>query len=143
MPASDIKLADLNHDGKSDLIVASISPAGEGAISILLGNGNGTFRKSSLIRNLPESVSIVIRDFNGDGNEDVVTANLGGPAEFTLLLGDGDGSFQSPQNFGGPAGATSVVAGDFNHDRAWDLALIGVSSYLNSVAIALNAHGSH
>ncbi|HTE90544.1 MAG TPA: VCBS repeat-containing protein, partial [Terriglobales bacterium] len=127
---------------KSDLIVSSGSPAGEGAISILLGNGNGTFRKSSVTRNLPESVSIVVRDFNGDGNQDVVTADLGGPAEFTLLLGNGDGSFQLPQNFGGPAGASSVVAGDFNHDGAWDLALVGVSNNIDSVAIALNTHAS-
>ena len=61
-------------------------------VSILLGNGDGTFAAATNfgVGDLPQSVSV--SDFNGDGNQDLVTANTSSD-DVSILLGDGSGSF--------------------------------------------------
>jgi hypothetical protein len=60
--------ADLNHDGKLDLLgVLSFA----NAISVRLGNGNGTFQAETLYPLAVSPADIVVRDFDNDGNPDV------------------------------------------------------------------------
>lgn len=86
-------IGDLNADGKLDLAVASPGYDGySGGVSVLLGNGDGTFRPKSVVGPLASSVAIV--DLNRDGKLDLLTNNR-------ALLGNGDGTFGQPIPGGG------------------------------------------
>jgi hypothetical protein len=115
-------------DGRLDLAVTNET---QGTVSILLGNGDGTFTQApgSPIAVGGQPSSLAVADFNRDGTEDLAVE--GAPADdMTVLLGRGHGTFaQAPgspialggQSFGGP------VAEDFNSDGIPDLA-VGLSS---------------
>jgi hypothetical protein len=104
--ASAVAAADVNGDGKLDLIT--------NGVSVLLGNGDGTFRIGTGIS--AGGAFLRIADFNGDGKLDLAmeTGNL------LIFLGNGDGTFQSPLSFF--ASFTGGLAiGDFNDDGKLDL----------------------
>jgi hypothetical protein len=119
--------ADVNGDGKLDLLVANQcadSVCADGALGVLLGNGNGTFQPASSTAIPPESfAAIVLADFNNDGKLDV--ASGGG----VLLLGNGDGSFRAPALLG--ASGFGIAAGDLNRDGRPDLVTGSVVVLLN------------
>jgi len=127
--------ADFNGDGKLDLAVVG-DYVSSGGVTILLGNGNGTFTAAG--PNLDPNgdfALIATGDFNGDGIPDLVTPNyfeFGGSP--TIFLGKGDGTFTfSKVTFTLDYFPTSVVVGDFNGDGVLDLAF----SDLNGIEIAL------
>ncbi len=121
---SEIFAADLNGDDKLDLVVLQIAntPQGAGTMTVLLGNGDGTFGTPT---NYPVSGSLgggALADFNADGKLDVMLSNSTNKApSTTIMLGNGDGTFQSPSVLSIPANG-SVAAGDFNNDGKMDLA---------------------
>src|SRR5258705_12858007 len=87
-------VGDFNGDGKQDLAVTNVST---NSVSILLGNGNGTFGAPATfpVGNTPSSIAV--SDFNGDGKQDLAVANLG--SNFVgIFLGDGDGGFAPAGN---------------------------------------------
>ena len=66
-------MADFNGDGKSDLVTADYS---DNTVSVLLGNGNGTFQTKQFLRHGKRSLtSVAVGDFNGDGKSDLATAD--------------------------------------------------------------------
>lgn len=132
---SSIVVADVNGDGKPDLLIAhdcqSSSPCPNGVVSVLLGNGDGTFQ-SAVDYNSggSDATSIAVGDMNGDGKPDVVVANrcptscsMGVPDGLvSVLLGNGDGTFQSAVTYDSGGGNTSSVAiGDVNGDGKPDV----------------------
>jgi hypothetical protein len=123
-PAYGVVITDLNSDGKLDIVVETSFSFTEG-VSVLLGNGNGSFqpRVDYLFSGLPQPKSILASDFNNDTKPDIVVINGSGAS---VLLGNGDGTLQPPVNYGSSNFATSVAVGDFNADSKIDLA---VSSY--------------
>jgi hypothetical protein len=129
-------VTDLNADGIADLAVsnlcASTTSCNNGAVSSLIGKGNGTFWGARAFSSGGQKAySVVAGDFNGDGNVDVVVAN----SDCTCVLpGNGDGTFQSavPYFLGG----ISVSTGDFNGDHKPDVVLAGGS--LSTVTVLLN-----
>src|SRR5579864_6212824 len=70
-----IAAADVNVDGKMDLVVSKPS----GTIGILLGNGNGTFQPQRTIAAPSFPTALAVADVNGDGKPDVVVANNNNP----------------------------------------------------------------
>jgi len=126
-----VVVGDFNGDGKLDLALANTNnPSGMGRISVLLGNGDGTFQTGVDYTALPGTDSIAVGDFNGDGRLDLAVANVGSNG-VSVLLGNGDGTFQAPLNFvlGTQLGnSASVAAGDFNGDGKLDLAVIDRSA---------------
>src|SRR5439155_371138 len=130
-----VAVGDFNGDGKLDLAVTN--RVYEGTVSVLLGNGDGTFQAaltSSTGGPEPFSgrypLSVAAGDFNGDGKLDLAVAASPG---ISVLLGGGDGSFQAPRTFGVGGGPASVAVGDFNGDRTLDLVV--ANRYSNTVSV--------
>ena len=123
---------DFNGDGKTDLATANES---SNDVSVLLGNGDGSFaaQRRFTVYSLPRSV--IAGDFNGDGKTDLATAN-GNANDVSVLLGNGDGTFAAPRRFAVDSSPWLVVAGDFNGDGKTDLATANGSSS-NDVTVLL------
>ena len=130
--AGPIAVADLNGDGKLDLVIAASNVDGmgplnsKGAISVLLGNGDGTFKPNVDYTIGAAATSVAIGDLNGDGKPDLVVSDFASGSQrgvVAVLLGFGDGTFQKAVRYAvSSTGAASVVIGDFNGDGALDVA---------------------
>src|SRR5262249_55560159 len=73
--------ADINGDGKVDIVPANPSPGQNASVSVFLGNGNGTFSFFQTFQSrfaVVEPTSIAVADVNGDGRPDVLIAGYGG-----------------------------------------------------------------
>jgi hypothetical protein len=90
-----VTVADLNHDGKMDVVTAN---SGTGNVSVLLGNGDGSFGAPATFAVGTSPVSVIAVDLDGDGNMDLVAANEGS-GNVSVLLGNGDGTFGAPTNY--------------------------------------------
>ena len=82
---------DFTGDGRLDLAVAN---AGDGTVSVLLGNGDGTFQPQVTYAVGSGPDAIVAGDFTGDGRIDLAVANGRCDDTVSVLLGNGDGTFQ-------------------------------------------------
>jgi GH24 family phage-related lysozyme (muramidase) len=135
--AGAVVAADLNGDGIPDLVVANgaeIFPAASQppeycSVSVLLGNGDGTFQPTKFYSVGTNPDQIAISDFNGDGIPDLAVTNSG-DGTVSILQGNGDGTFQPQQTIDVGSNAYSVVAGDFNNDKKPDLVVCDLSPVL-------------
>ena len=117
-----VAVGDFNGDGKMDLAVVNFgdpSVNDNGSVSILLGNGDGTFQPANNMVTGKNPSSIAVGDFNGDGRVDIVTVNSDNTV--SSLLGNGDGTFQAHVEYGTGSGPEFVAVGDFNSDGRPDL----------------------
>jgi FG-GAP-like repeat/Calx-beta domain/Carboxypeptidase regulatory-like domain/FG-GAP repeat len=121
-PAADpdsVAVGDFNRDGKQDLVIAN---ANSNKVSILLGNGAGSFSAAVNFAVDLNPRSVAVGDFNRDGKQDLVTANQDS-SSLSVLLGNGTGSFGAATNFfAGDISTRRVTVGDFNGDGSQDLA---------------------
>jgi uncharacterized repeat protein (TIGR01451 family) len=131
-----VLVADLNGDGKDDLILAT----GGYALTVQLGNGDGTFQAPVNYGSgiaIDVDTSVVVGDFNGDGVVDIAVDDYPN-GDLALFLGNGDGTFSAgpvyPLTYHGLHNPMAV--GDFNGDGKTDLAGI-VLAASNSVAVLL------
>ena len=120
-----VVVGDFNGDGKADLAVANYnngSYTDPSTLTILLGNGDGTFTAATSPVTGYGPQFIALGDFNGDGVPDLAVANLESNT-VTVLLGKGDGTFipvMSPSTGWYPY---SLAVGDFNGNGVPDLAV--------------------
>ena len=117
-PPTEVVFGDVNHDGKVDLAVASF--VGETNVSILLGNGDGTFQPRVILNAVP--LDIALTDMNHDGKLDLVLGVA--PSGLQILLGNGDGTFQNPIAVPLPGLSFQIEVRDFNGDGNLDLAAL-------------------
>jgi FG-GAP-like repeat/FG-GAP repeat len=134
-PAS-IAAGDFNGDGILDLAVANlyVDTGDPGTVTILVGEGNGSFTnpQSPSVGFLPYSVEVA--DFNGDGIADLVTANAGDNTA-SVLLGNGDGTFATAVSVAVGTDPIFAGVGDFNGDGLSDFAAANNST--SSVTVVL------
>ena len=109
-------------------------------MSVLLGNGNGTFQAAVNYGAGSSPYSVAVGDFNGDGKADLAVAN-DGSNNVSVLLGNGNGTFQAAVNYAAGTYPCSVAVGDFNGDGKADLAVANYDS--NNVSVLLgNGNGT-
>ncbi len=123
-----IATADLNRDGKVDVIVVVHTNSGN-QVTVLLGNGNGTFRSPILTPTMTDGNAIAVTDVNGDGIADIVLGDCCGLNEASYLLGNGDGTFAPEAPLLAGPSPVGIVAADLNGDGKTDLAVIGQRPY--------------
>ncbi|MBZ5573311.1 MAG: VCBS repeat-containing protein, partial [Acidobacteriia bacterium] len=119
-----VATADFNQDGKVDAVTANYDAA---TISVLLGNGDGSFKKHVEYATGPFPRHLVVGDFNADGNPDIAVSVLG-PVEplcaaptLSVFLGKGDGTFRPRIDYKTGCDPDWVAVGDFNGDGKQDL----------------------
>ncbi len=136
---SMVTIADVNGDGKPDLVVANRctdnSCYPDGSVSILLGNGDGTFEP---LVNYDSggyiASSVAVGDVNGDGHPDLVVSDWcqtydcpsGHAGGIGVLLGNGDGTFQPVVFYSAGYRAAWAAVADLNHDGRLDVAVADV-----------------
>jgi hypothetical protein len=126
--------ADLNADGKTDLVTAHGYD-----LNVLIGNGTGGFAPRQPYAAGTSPVAVAIADFNGDAKLDLATAN-GSDNSLSLLLGTGTGigtpMFTPHMTLRAGTGASGIVAGDFNGDGRADVATADKGA--NNVGVRLS-----
>jgi len=142
---------DFTGDGHTDLAVVGSDYNGS-QVSVLLGNGDGTFQPQVTYALPPSSfpTGIVAGDFAGDGRIDLavvgqnVDSQIGNDGEVWVLLGNGDGTFQPAVTYalglsvGAVAGGSpQMVAGDFTGDGRTDLAITCADTADNAGEVAV------
>jgi hypothetical protein len=125
-----VGVADLNGDGRLDMVVANA----DGNISVFIGNGDGTFQPAVFYGAGPLPEALVIGDFNNDGLPDVAVADFNGN-NVTVLLGNGDGTFQAPQASAAGTTPYALAVGDFNGDGKADLVVANAGGHSTSVLL--------
>jgi hypothetical protein len=126
-----VAVGDFNRDGNQDLATANYFSAN---VSVLLGDGAGSFGAATNFGAGTDPRSIAVGDFNGDGKQDLAVANFNSN-NVSILRGDGAGSFSAATNFlAAPnpfSQPFSVAVGDFNGDGKQDLAVTNLDSNLS------------
>jgi FG-GAP-like repeat len=120
-----VVIGDFNGDGKPDLAVANHgdpSAGDDGNLSILLGNGDGTFQAAKTVVAGKNPASLVVADFEGDNRLDLAVVNSND--SLTLLLGKGDGTFQAPVAYATAPSPIALKVGDVNGDQRPDLIVL-------------------
>src|SRR4029077_20234423 len=102
-------------------------------ISILLGNGDGTFKNG-----IPTALNVsfprfVLGDFNNDGNLDIAAIT---GSSISVLLGKGNGKFSAPV-VTDTVDATQIYAGDLNNDGKLDLVALTTNQGRAAVSVWL------
>lgn len=129
-------VGDFNGDGKPDVATANLGNAVSGNASVLIGNGDGTFRPAVNYDLGLSPTWLTAADFNADGNLDIAVANSGGKT-LAILFGRGDGTFNSQVTV--DLGATfygPIVAADFNGDGRADVAVANYVS--NNIRVVIS-----
>jgi len=136
--ASPNEPADFDNDGKTD---GCFSAADGEAVTVLRGNGDGTYGSPQTIAIAGAPHGVAVLDVDGDADLDIVDANYGA-GELALALNDGNGVFGTPTAFeGGVHGEYGLAAGDMNDDGITDL-VVGGRDSATIVTLLGNGNGT-
>jgi hypothetical protein len=129
-----VTAADLNGDGNLDLVTANSETVLSNNVSILPGNGMGSFGVADNFSAGFSPVFVAVEDYNEDGKLDLAVANFGSN-DVSILLGDGTGKFDFLTDLPVGSNPASIAVGDYNEDGKTDLAVSNQST--NNVSILL------
>lgn len=127
-----VAIGDFNNDGKSDMVTAN---SGDTTVSIVEGNGDGTFVP---FKNIGVGLSpsyVAIGDVNNDGNADIAVINHG----LNILTGNGDGTFMPIKKIAMDKTPQFVTFGDFNNDGKTDIV---TSNLFDTTLSIILGHGN-
>lgn len=114
---SAIAVGDLNGDGIPDAVIAN---AGDSTLTVMLGNGDGTFTAGTGITTGGRPVAVIMADLNNDGKLDLAVVDNGN-GKVLIYLGAGDGTFTAGASIPVGASPAAVAVGDLNLDGNMDL----------------------
>ena len=129
--AYGLGVGDFNGDGKMDFAVPNLH---NNTVTVLLGNGDGTFTPGVTLPTGYNPIAIAVGDFNGDGNADMAVSNLS-ENSVTILLGNGDGTFNAAAPLPTGQSPQYIFLADLNGDGKLDLAVPNYSG--NTVTVWL------
>lgn len=136
-----LTVGDFNGDGRLDIATANSE---SDDVSILLGNGNGTFQSAYSFGVGQSPMFLTTGDLNQDGTLDLVVAEAGAD-RVAVLLGKGDGFFDLPVPYPTGKGPTSIAVGDVDQDHDLDLVVVNSGRFGNyppfSWSVLLNDGG--
>lgn len=131
-----VKIADLNSDGKLDIVVANY---GSSTVGILYGDGTGRFSAVTAYSTVGSTQGLAVGDFNADGKLDIATTGWG-TGTVGLLLSNSGGGYTATTITTGDSWPDDIATADFNKDGKLDLVVANGSS--DNVRILLgNASG--
>jgi hypothetical protein len=124
--------ADFNGDGRPDL-----AGAGGKAVSVMLNNGDGTFRPKVDFPLPTWTQDVTTGDFNGDGKIDLAVSLQDPQLSLAVLLGTGTGSFTTPTYYPNTSGfdAPYILAGDVNNDAKLDVVIMHGMNCFNAACV--------
>lgn len=125
--------ADLNKDGKQDLIVANSIVD---SVGVLLGVGDGTFGPRHDYPAGDNPHGVVVTDLDNDGNLDVAICNNSPMGSINVLMGKGNGSLENTVQYEAGEGTFSLDSGDMNGDGYADI--VTANERANSVSVLIN-----
>ena len=145
---SSVTVGDFNRDGNIDIATANGTFYGDQTVSVLLGNGDGTFKMhvdypTIGFYNTP-LWAVTVGDVNADGILDLLTTEINGEVGYSyvsVLLGNGDGTFQSHRDYSAGLCPVAIAVGDFNKDGYTDLVTADSDQavfFVHSVSVYLN-----
>jgi hypothetical protein len=111
-----VAVGNLNGNSMPEIVTADCA---SNTVTLYVNNGNGTFQAGTALAAGSNPTTVIIRDADGDGRNDIIAAG----ADLTILAGDGTGTFQTARTgyaFGGYLWVRPVVA-DFNGDGKADI----------------------
>src|SRR5262249_7887166 len=120
-----LAVGDLNKDGIPDIVAAN---EGSSTLSVLLGNGNGTFATEVIYATNYRPHGVGIGDIDGDGNPDVVVADWGTDS-VSVFEGNGSGTLGSPASYAVGINPYMVALADLNGDGHIDIVATDQNSY--------------
>jgi VCBS repeat-containing protein len=130
-----LAIGDFNADGKLDFVTANHN---SGNVSVVLGNGNGTYQAQVGYSTGGNATSVAVADLDQDGKSDLVVANAANTV--SVLFGNGNGTFQSAVPYTVGATPGRVAVGDLNGDGRPDVV---VTDSVSSATVLLNASPGH
>jgi hypothetical protein len=152
--ADSVAVADVNGDGKLDLVVTNAGTPSTGAgsgVNVFIAASSTTYLAPTHYAAGVFPLSVKIADLNGDGRLDIVTANAGvlpngSDSNVTVLQGFGNGTFQAAVPYPSGAQTDFVAVGDFNNDGVPDLAVTNSSTSAAAsanIGVLLNPGTTH
>jgi hypothetical protein len=145
--SSEVAVADLDRDGKPDLVVTD---ALSNTVSVLPGNGDGTFQAprqfevgafapapAATNNGIPNfGRAVAVADVSGGGMPDVIVTNYAS-SDISVLLGRGDGTFEPQRRFQATVSPFALAAGDINGDGIPDVVVIDSGAAHRQVGVLL------
>ena len=124
-----IGAADMNRDGRPDVVAAGFDPSGPSTVDVMLNRGDGTW--APRVRTvLPQPVrDLALADLNRDGITDVLVI-FDPPGQLAVYVGTGGGAFAGPTVHGLGQYAARIATGDLNEDGSVDV-VVGVFERMN------------
>lgn len=114
---TSIRSGDFNHDGFNDLVTSNIAAD---SLSLLFGNGDGSFQDQVPIRVCKEPRNLALEDFNRDTHLDLAIA-CSGSHQLSIMAGRGNGTFERMAQYNVNRTPVSIATGDFNSDQLVDI----------------------
>lgn len=125
-----VVIADLNGDGKSDVVLATglhnLMTGETYQVDVLINKGDGTF-EAAVTYGLQHDATVGVGDLNGDGSPEIVVSNSSANT-VTVLLNNGMGTFAAQPAISVTPGPSAVSVGDLNGDGKADIYWFGGGS---------------